>query len=313
MANTYANVSGTFEEIENAYGNVSGTWEEADEIYANVSGVWKLVFAAFQSTSIQTFSSGSGTFTVPQGANAIHIQAAVGGGGGAAGGVSYDRAGGESSGAGGGSGAFVSDKVFTVTQGETISYAIGSGGAAGNQTANFGQPKIASAGTNSTLSGSSAGSIYTLSAGGGASGTNGGVQGPLRTNTAGTAGSATINGTAITSGNFRDTDGSTKSVTSLTGGPVGSFNQSGNGVAGNNNGNCGGDNCQIGGSTGAASYSGNIAGGAGSPQGGSTGGSAGTRGSGGGGGGAQYGNESVTGIGQVGGAGEVKYRFLRVN
>ena len=313
MANTYGKVSGTFEEIENAYGKVSGTWEEADEIYAKVSGTWELVFAAFNATSYSTLSSGSGTFTVPDGANAIHIEAAVGGGGGAAGGVSYDRAGGESSGAGGGSGAYVSDKVFTVTEGETITYSIGSGGAAGNQTANYGQPKTASAGTNTTLSGSGTGSIYILAAGGGASGTGGGVQGPLRTNTAGTAGSATINGTAVTSGNFRDLDGSTKSVTTLTSGPVGTFNQSGNGVAGNNNGNCSGDNCQIGGSTGAASYAGNIAGGAGSPQGGSTGGSAGTRGSGGGGGGAQYGTESVTGIGQVGGAGEIKYRFLRVN
>ena len=102
-------------------------------------------------------------------------------------------------------------KVFTVTEGETISYSIGSGGGApGNQTANFGQPKIGSAGTNTTLSGSTTGSIFTLGAGGGASGTGGGVQGPLRTNTAGTAGSATISGSAITSGNFRDTDGVTK-------------------------------------------------------------------------------------------------------
>mgnify|MGYP000459734074 CR=1 FL=1 len=35
--------------------------------------------------------------------------------------------------------------------------------------------------------------------------------------------------------------------------------------------------------------------------------------SGGGGGGAQYGTESVTGLGAAGGNGEVKYRFLRVS
>ena len=103
MANTYGKVSGTFQEIDNAYGKVSGVWQEADEIYAKVSGTWELVFAAFTPGSIQTLSSGSGTFTVPDGANAIHIQASVGGGGGAAGGVSYDKAGGESAGAGGGS------------------------------------------------------------------------------------------------------------------------------------------------------------------------------------------------------------------
>ena len=28
MANTYAKVSGTFEEIDNAYGKVSGTWQK---------------------------------------------------------------------------------------------------------------------------------------------------------------------------------------------------------------------------------------------------------------------------------------------
>jgi len=312
MANTYGKVSGTFEEIENAYGKVSGTWQEADEIYAKVSGTWELVFAAFTPGSIQTLSSGSGSFTVPDGANAIHIQASVGGGGGAAGGADYDKAGGESAGAGGGSGAYVSDKVFSVTEGETISYSIGGGGAAGNQTANFKQPRIASAGTNTTLSGSTTGSIFTLGAGGGSSGTGGGVQGPLRTNTAGTAGSATINGTAITSGNFRDSDGSTKSVTTLTSGPVGSFNQSGNGVVGANNGNCGGDNCRIGGSTGAASYAGNIAGGAGGSSSGSgTAGSAGTRGSDGGGGAAQTNSGSTNGA--VGGNGEIRYRFLRVN
>jgi hypothetical protein len=311
VANTYGKVSGTFEEIENAYGKVSGTWQEADEIYAKVSGTWELVFAAFTATSLTTLSSGSGTFTVPDGANAIHIQAAVGGGGGAAGGVSYDKAGGESSGAGGGSGAYISDKVFTVTEGETITYSIGSGGAPGNQTANFGQPKTGSAGTNTTLSGSSAGSLFTLGAGGGASGTGGGVQGPLRTNTAGTSGAATVGGTVVTSGNFRDFDSTTKSVTTLTSGPVGTFNQSGNGVAGASNGNCGGDNCQIAGSDGADSYAGNISGGDGVGIGGPAA-SAGTRGSGGGGGGAQ--NVGSTGeTAFAGGAGEIQYRFLRIN
>jgi hypothetical protein len=310
MANTYGKVSGTFEEIENAYGKVSGTWQEADEIYAKNSGTWELVFAAFTATSYTTLSSGSGTFTVPDGANALHVQASVGGGGGAAGGIDYDKANGESAGAGGGSGAYVSDKVFTVVEGETITYSVGGGGAAGNQTSNFGQPRVASPGTNTTLSGSTAGSLYALGAGGGSSGTGGGVQGPLRTNTAGTAGSATINGTVITSGNFRDSDGTTKSVTTLTGGPVGTFNQSGNGNVGVlvGSGNSGGDNVSIAGFDGGDSYAGSgaISGGSGSPIGGSS--SAGTRGSGGGGGAG-----SPTTNGSAGGAGEVQYRFLRVN
>jgi hypothetical protein len=307
MANTYGKVSGTFQEIDNAYGKVSGVWQEADEIYAKQSGTWELVFAAFEATSFATLSSGSGTFSVPQGANAIHVQAGVGAGGGAMRGIDYDKAGGESAGAGGGSGGFVSDKIFSVTEGETISYSIGSGGANGTGT----YSGSAGSGTNTTLSGSTSGSLFTLNGGGGASASGGGVQGPLRSNTAGTAGSNTISGSVITSGNFRDSDGTTKAVTTNTSGPTGTFNDNGNGAVGGNNGNCGGDNCQIGGSTGAASYSGNVAGGAGSPVGTSTNGSAGTRGSGGGGGGAQYGPGSTQG--GPGGAGEVKYRFLRVN
>jgi hypothetical protein len=260
-------------------------------------------------TSFITITAGTTTNTVPLGYNAVHIQAAVGGGGGAAGGVSYDKAGGESSGAGGGSGAYVSDKIFSVVAGETLTFVAGSGGAAGNQSANFGQPKIADPGTNTTLSGSTTGSIFSLTGGGGASGTGGGVQGPLRTNTAGTAGSATISGTAITSGSFNQS-GVVVSVSTCTGGPVGTFNQSGSGAAGQNNGNCGGDNCQIAGSNGAASYAGNIAGGNGAGISGPAA-SAGNRGSGGGGGGAQNigGGETA----YQGGNGEIQYRFLRVS
>ena len=47
-----------------------------------------------------------------------------------------------------------------------------------------------------------------LTGGGGSSGTGGGVQGPLRTNNAGTAGTATVAST-LSTGNFRDSDGTT--------------------------------------------------------------------------------------------------------
>ena len=151
--------------------------------------------------------------------------------------------------------------------------------------------------TNTTLSGSSAGSLFTLTGGGGSSGTGGGVQGPLRSNSPGTGGSATVGGTPVTSGNFRDTDGTQKAVTTNTSGPTGTFNQSGNGATGDNNGNCGGDNCRIGGSNGADSYNGNISGGSGgSSSGAGTNGSAGTRGSGGGGGLTQVNSGSTNGV-----------------
>jgi hypothetical protein len=61
---------------------------------------------------------------------------------------------------------------------------------------------------------------------------SGGVQGPLRTNTAGTAGSATVSGTVVTSGTFKDSVGVTQNVTSNTSGPTGVFNSSGNGATG---------------------------------------------------------------------------------
>ena len=101
----------------------------------------------FPATDFTTLSSGSGSFTVPDLANAIHIQFAVGGGGGAFRGASYDRAGGESAGAGGGSGGYISDKILVVSEGETISYSIGTSGAA-NNTASQRYNGSASAGGN---------------------------------------------------------------------------------------------------------------------------------------------------------------------
>jgi hypothetical protein len=259
-------------------------------------------------TSFITITAGTTTNTVPLGYNAIHIQAAVGGGGGSIVGADYDKAGGESAGAGGGSGAYISDKIFSVIAGETLTLTAGAFGAANN---NLGSKfsLAASGGATTTLSGSTTGSIFSLTGGGGSSGLGGGVQGPLRTNTAGTAGSATISGTAITSGSFNQS-GIVVSVTTCTGGPITVFNQSGNGASGTNPGNCGGDNCQIGGGTGGASYAGNIAGGAGSPQGSSSQAGAGTRGSGGGGGGAQVSGGSSAG--NNGGNGEIIFRFLQV-
>ena len=213
------------------------------------------------------------------------------------GGAEYDKAGGESAGAGGASGAYISDKVFTVTSGETLNIATGS---AGTGTGG-GYNTTAGNGGNTTISSSSSGINITLQGGIGGNGVSGGVQGPLRQNNASTGGTATISGTVLSSGT--SVDGF--DITSFTTGPDGTFNQSGDGVAGVNPGNCGGDNCQIAGGAGGASYDGNVAGGTGGPAGGSS--SAGTRGSGGGGGGAQ-----PQSAGSDGGSGEIEYRFLRI-
>jgi len=287
--------------------------------------------AKFVAGSFTTLTSGT-TATVPTGANAIHIQFAVAGGGGGCGGADYDSVGVESAGAGGGSGAYISDKVFTVVAGETITFAVGAAGTgvdisvqkaaqpAGSRENAFNSSldQTATAGGTTSASGSSTGAIFTLTGGGGASGTNGDVAGPARTNTAGTAGAVSHIDTGLT-GTFINASGVQTNLSTLTSGPASTFNDSGAGAVGGNNGNCSGDNCRIGGSTGATSYDGNISGGTGgSYSGNGTAGGVGTRGSGGGGGAAQVtfpasvGNSGSTDGGN-GGAGEVKFRYMRVS
>jgi len=305
MADWYYKVSGAWKTVNEAFFKSSGSWKEIQEGYIKVGGAWKQFYTAFVATSFVTATSDD-TVTVPDGANAIHIQAAVGGGSSGVGGAEYDKSGGESGGTGGGSGAYVSDKVFTVSEGESLTFTVGTGGTGGS---NGPYPNYYGIDGNDTiLLGSVTGNIFSLG-GGGAGGSSGGTSpnGSSRTNTPSSGGSATISATPLTSGTFSEANGATVTfgtATTLDQGPVGTFNQSGSGVAGTLGENCGSDNCQIAGKDGGASYAGNIAGGSGNF--GSTGG-AGTRGSGGGGGGAQ----PQTG-GGAGGTGEIKYRFLRI-
>jgi len=303
----FVKVSGAFKEVNEAFVKVSGNWKEIQEGYIKVSGAWKKFYQAFVATGF-TQQTSSTTVTVPSGANAIHIQAAVGGGSGGVMGAEYDKAGGESAGAGGASGGYISDKIFTVAEGETLTLTVGGSGSAGTGS---GYNTTAGNGGTTSLSGASTGSIFSLGGGVGGSGTGGGVQGPLRSNNPSTAGTATISASAITTStlSFKEANGASVTIgtaVTLDDGPVGSFNQSGNGTAGTNPGNCSGDNCQITGGVGGSSYNGNILGGAGGVASSSSGG-AGTRGSGGGGGGAQS-----TTQGGAGGGGEIYYRFLRL-
>jgi len=311
MANWYIKVSSAWKQVNQAFFKSSSAWKEIQEGYIKESGVWKNFYTAFVATGFTTQTSDT-TVTVPDGANAIHVQAAVGGGSGGVKGADYDKAGGESAGAGGASGGYVSDEVYSVTEGETLTLAIGAAGAASTGS---GYNTTAGNGGNTVLSGATTGAIFTLTGGIGGSGLNGGVQGPLRTNNPSVAGTATVNATPLTSGSFRESDGTSvtfASATTLDQGPVGTFNQSGNGTAGTNPGNCGGDNCQIDGGVGGSSYAGNIAGGTAGDTSAGSGGGNGSRGSGAGGGGAQVPGGYST-AGGVGGAGEIKYRFLRVN
>ena len=304
----YVKDGGTWREISSNAGSqlyvrdaTSFTNKTIVNAYIKDGGSWRTAFTLFDTPGNFTIAgSGTTNFSVPANANAIHIQQAVSGGGGGYTGTSYDKAGGESSGPGGGSGAYISDRVYTVVGGETLTSVVGTGGSAGTGA----YSGTAGGGTTTSLTGSSTNAIFSLAGGGASSVSGGGVQGPLRSNTAGTGGVATA-GTSLSSGTTVDGI----NITTFTSGPTNTFNSSGNGVTGGNNGNCGGDNCQINGSDGADSYNG-LTGTGGDGGRVNVPATAGTQGGGGAGGGAEnYGSGTA---GSAGGDGEIKYRFIRI-
>ena len=297
---------GSFREISELFvrDGTSYTNKTITNAYVYHSGSWREIYTLFTATNFQDLSDGQ-TLTVPALANAIHIKNAVAGGGGSMNGLGYDKGGGEQGGRGGGSGAFISDKVFAVTGGETLTATVGSGGGRGSNSS-FNYNASAGNGTPTILSGTSSNQLFSLGGGGGASFSGGYVQGPRATQTSGSAGSATINATAITT--FTTTGGLTQADSSFAQGRAGSFNSSGSGAQGFPQTSpsldpvCNGDNCSIGGADGAPSYNGQVSGGAAGGSGSS--GTAGTFGAGAGGGGKEA-------SGNSGGDGEITIRFLR--
>ena len=79
--------------------------------------------------TVVSYTSGSGTWTVPAGVTNIELLMVGGGGGGGAnsGGASYNDGGG-----GGGAGGLVYKQNYTVTPGAVLNYAVGAAGTAGN-------------------------------------------------------------------------------------------------------------------------------------------------------------------------------------
>jgi hypothetical protein len=131
-----------------------------------------------------TYTSGSGTETVPSGARQVIITDDGGGGGGAC----------AASGGGGGGGASRSVLTIAVAGGNTLSYAVGGGGPGGVCTAN------GTNGAGSTVSGTVSGGAVALAAGGGGGGIGsaagaGGTATGGTTNTSGSAGAAGSGGT----------------------------------------------------------------------------------------------------------------------
>ncbi len=273
--------------------------------------------------SFTTITS-STTAVVTAGANAILINQAVGGGGEGLNGLGYDRSGVESSGPGGGAGGFVSEKVFNVTAGETITFTIGAGGSGKASNSSYssnsgygagfltsfgilwGDTSDAVSGGTTTVSGSSTGTLITLAGGSGATNGGGGVQGPKRTQGAGSGGGATINGTALTSGT---TSGGTAVSSFANSSGSGGTGVGGNAVNNSAGNHFNGDNTnEAGGNGGASNFQ---AGGTGSSSGSTSPGGNGSEGSGGGGGSA-LGNIARS-LGGQGGAGFVSFKFLQVN
>jgi hypothetical protein len=134
----YVKSGGTWREISSSAGSqvyvrdgTSFTNKTIINSYVKDGGSWRTVFTLFDTPgSFTTAGSGTTNFNVPSNANAIHIQqAAVGGGWWRIRRSEYDKAGGEQGGTGGGSGAYISDKVFTVIGGEQLTAVVGTAGA----------------------------------------------------------------------------------------------------------------------------------------------------------------------------------------
>lgn len=142
MAGTYFNDAGTWRTIQSVHFNDAGTWRKLQQIWFNDAGTWRLVYAAFSPTQY-TFTSGSGTVTIPTGATTLTIELVAGGGGSSDSGYTASYA----AGAGGGS---YCRSVYTVSSawGQTINYSVGPPGSHNiNNNGLNGQPCTATSGT----------------------------------------------------------------------------------------------------------------------------------------------------------------------
>ena len=86
----YLKVSGAWKQVNEAFYKSSGSWKEIQEAWIKVGGSWKQFYTAFVATAFSTETSNT-SITVPTGANAIHVQAAVGGGASGVSGAEYDK------------------------------------------------------------------------------------------------------------------------------------------------------------------------------------------------------------------------------
>ena len=140
-----------------------------------------------------TYTTGSGTETVPSGASTVTISIWGGGGSGGITGALVTNV------AGGGGGGGYSSKVVSVSGGQTFSYSVGAGGTGVSANSNS-ATHTGNSGGSSTVSGSSVSMTATGGLGGGSSGGSGGGASGGTTNTSGTTGGSTGSVSSATSG-----------------------------------------------------------------------------------------------------------------
>ena len=257
-------------------------------------------------------STGTTTWTVPQGVTSVSVLAVAGGGGGGGGNTASTVG----NGGGGGGGGVVYNSSYSVTPGQIITVAVGAGGSAGGAGGGDGTNGVSSAfGTMVANGGGFGGTYNATSVSGGSGGSGGGGQ-----NNGGTAagGSATQGNSGGGTG-YGNAGGASSAVTawgSGGGGGAGAVGAVGTGAGGGAGGigklastfdarfpakyyggGGGGGAYSAGGGAGGAG--GNGGGGAGAASGTGTAGSANT-GGGGGGGGNSGGQASAGGVGGSG-------------
>ena len=165
------------------------------------------------SASYTTYTTGSGTYTVPAGVTSINYLVVAGGGGGAG---SYGGL--VANGGGGGGGGGVVYGTLAVTPGQTISYSVGAGG-----SGSVNGSSAASNGSNSTFStftaigGGRGGNQTGAAAATGGSGGGGAADSPNQTGAAGTSGQGYAGGNGTTSGAVRAGGGGGATANGATG------------------------------------------------------------------------------------------------
>ena len=270
-------------------------------------------FTTVSATGTRNGGQDTSTVTVPSAANAIYVINTVAGGGGGIRGSDHKDVG-ESAGDGGGGGAAISAGYFTVTGGETLTLSVGRGGDNNvvfwntqtySQTSNSANID----GGNTSIVGSSSGTLFNLGGGSGAIATRVGQFKLLRLDSPGSGGavgsfSGNLSSGTTTGGASVGSVSSSAGSTGSDGAEVGE-NQSSNGGAGGNSGL--GSGGGAGGTNNVKGSDGSLGGGGGGGHSQSTNNPAGGTSSDG-----DHGAVGASTHGGLGGHGQLQYKFVRV-